>query len=180
MPAAGSIFADRLPDTVLAMDAPPFGEAPADTAALHPLQEAVAAGFVETDREIFNRAVENLLAAVPPITDGRADAAVYHLLVCRRMVQARLERSGVQCAGGSNDLLDAARETADYPALEALFKKIAGGAVRPDGRAGQEKMNIRTFKKVTDYIAAHYRENLTLEVLAKAYPHESVLFQQLF
>ena len=53
-------FADRLPDTVLAMDAPPFGEAPADTAALHPLQEAVAAGFVETDREIFNRAVENL------------------------------------------------------------------------------------------------------------------------
>lgn len=88
-------FADRLPDTVLAMDAPPFGEAPADTAALHPLQEAVAASFVETDREIFNRAVENLLAAVPPITDGRADAAVYHLLVCRRMVQARLERSGV-------------------------------------------------------------------------------------
>ena len=84
-------FADRLPDTVLAMDAPPFGEAPADTAALHPLQEAVVAGFVETDREVFNRAVENLLAAVPPITDGRADAAVYHLLVCRRMVQARLE-----------------------------------------------------------------------------------------
>ena len=42
-------FSDHLPDTVLAMDAPPFGEAPADTAALHPLQEAVAAGFIETE-----------------------------------------------------------------------------------------------------------------------------------
>lgn len=139
-------FADRLPDTVLAMDAPPFGEAPADTAALHPLQEAVAAGFIETDREIFNRAVENLLAAVPPITDGRADAAVYHLLVCRRMVQARLERSGVQCAGGSSDLLDAARETADYPALEALFKnRWRSCTARWPGRS--RKMNIRTFKR---------------------------------
>ena len=148
------------------MDAPPFGEAPADTAALHPLQEAVAAGFVETDREIFNRAVENLLAAVPPITDGRADAAVYHLLVCRRMVQARLERSGVQCAGGSNDLLDAARETADYPALEALFKKSLEELYGQ--MAGQVKKNEhKDIQKVTDYIAAHYRENLTLEVLAK-------------
>lgn len=159
-------FADRLPDTVLAMDAPPFGEAPADTAALHPLQEAVAAGFIETDREIFNRAVENLLAAVPPITDGRADAAVYHLLVCRRMVQARLERSGVQCAGGSSDLLDAARETADYPALEALFKKSLEELYGQ--MAGQVKKNEhKDIQKVTDYIAAHYRENLTLEVLAK-------------
>ena len=159
-------FADHLPDTVLAMDAPPFGEAPADTAALHPLQEAVAAGFIETDRKIFNRAVENLLAAVPPITDGRADAAVYHLLVCRRMVQARLERSGVQCAGGSSDLLDAARETADYPALEALFKKSLEELYGQ--MAGQVKKNEhKDIQKVTDYIAAHYRENLTLEVLAK-------------
>ena len=159
-------FADRLPDTVLAMDAPPFGEAPADTAALHPLQEAVAAGFVETDRDIFNRAVENLLAAVPPITDGRADAAVYHLLVCRRMVQEKLERSGVQCAGGSNDLLDAARETADYPALEALFKKSLEELYGQ--MAGQVRKNEhKDIQKVTDYIAAHYRENLTLEVLAK-------------
>lgn len=159
-------FADCLPDTVLAMDAPPFGEASADTAALHPLQEAVAASFIETDREVFNHAVENLLAAVPPITDGRADAAVYHLLVCRRMVQARLERSGVQCAGGSSDLLDAARETADYPALEALFKKSLEELYGQ--MAGQVKKNEhKDIQKVTDYIAAHYRENLTLEVLAK-------------
>ena len=172
-------FADRLPDTVLAMDAPPFGEAPADTAALHPLQEAVADGFVETDREVFNRAVENLLAAVPPITDGRADAAVYHLLVCRRMVQARLERSGVQCAGGSSDLLDAARETADYPALEALFKKSLEELYGQ--MAGQVKKNEhKDIQKVTDYIAAHYCENLTLEVLAKHIHMNSFYFSSYF
>lgn len=172
-------FADRLPDTVLAMDAPPFGEASADTAALHPLQEAVAAGFVETNREVFNHAVENLLAAVPPITDGRADAAVYHLLVCRRMVQERLERSGVQCAGGSSDLLDAARETADYPALEALFKKSLEELYGQ--MAGQVKKNEhKDIQKVTDYIAAHYRENLTLEVLAKHIHMNSFYFSSYF
>ena len=142
-------------------------------------QEAVAAGFIETDREIFNRAVESLLAAVPPITDGRADAAVYHLLVCRRMVQARLERSGVQCAGGSNDLLDAARETADYPALEALFKKSLEELYGQ--MAGQVRKNEhKDIQKVTDYIAAHYRENLTLEVLAKHIHMNSFYFSSYF
>ena len=82
------------------------------------------------------------------------------------MVQARLERSGVQCAGGSSDLLDAARETADYPALEALFKKSLEELYGQ--MAGQVKKNEhKDIQKVTDYIAAHYRENLTLEVLAK-------------
>ena len=137
-------FADRLPDTVLAMDAPPFGEAPADTAALHPLQEAVAAGFIETDREIFNRAVENLLAAVPPITDGRADAAVYHLLVCRRMVQARLEYhrqiQQVRFTTRTYDMLTGQRITladifpADSPAWTLLEQAVrdAANAYYPD------------------------------------------------
>ena len=172
-------FADRLPDTVLAADTPPFGEAATDTAALHPLQEAVAASFMETDRAAFNDAVESLLAAVPPIADGRADAAVYHLLVCRRMVQGRLERSGVQCAGGSNDLLDAARQAPDYPALEALFKKSLEDLYGQ--MAGQVKKNEhKDIQKVMDYIAEHYCENLTLDVLAKHIHMNSFYFSSYF
>ena len=69
-------------------------------------------------------------------------------------------------ARGSSDLLDAARETADYPALEALFKKSLEELYGQ--MAGQVKKNEhKDIQKVTDYIAAHYRENLTLEVLAK-------------
>lgn len=172
-------FADRLPDTVLAMDASPYGAAPADTAALHPLQDAIADAFLETNREAFNTAVENFLAAVPPIADGRADAAVYHLLVCRRMVQEKLERSGIRCAGGSNDLLDAARETADYPALEALF--IQSLEQLYGQMAGQvQKNEHKDIQKVTDYIAEHYRENLTLDVLAKHIHMNSFYFSSYF
>ena len=56
--------------------------------------------------------------------------------------------------------------TADYPALEALFKKSLEELYGQ--MAGQVKKNEhKDIQKVTDYIAAHYRENLTLEVLAK-------------
>ena len=88
-------FADRLPDTVLAMDASPYGAAPADTAALHPLQDAIADAFLETNREAFNTAVENFLAAVPPIADGRADAADRRRpRRCRRLSPACLPPHG--------------------------------------------------------------------------------------
>ena len=172
-------FADRLPDTVLTMDAAPFGNADVSTAALHPLQEAIADSFLETDQNAFNTAVENFLSAVPPIADGRADAAVYHLLVCRRMVQEKLERSGIRCAGGSNDLLDAAREAPNYPALETLFKKSLDELYGQ--MAGQVKKNEhKDIQKVTDYIAEHYRENLTLEVLAKHIHMNSFYFSSYF
>ena len=172
-------FADRLPDTVLAMDAAPFGSEAESTAALHPLQEAIADSFLETDRDAFNTAVENFLSAVPPIADGRADAAVYHLLVCRRMVQEKLERSGIRCAGGSNDLLDAARQAPDYPALEALFKKSLEELYGQ--MAGHVKKNEhKDIQKVVDYIAEHYRENLTLDVLAKHIHMNSFYFSSYF
>ena len=116
---------------------------------------------------------------MPPIADGRADAAVYHLLVCRRMVQGRLERSGVQCAGGSNDLLDAARQAPDYPALEALFKKSLEDLYGQ--MAGQVKKNEhKDIQKVMDYIAEHYCENLTLDVLAKHIHMNSFYFSSYF
>ena len=140
-------FADRLPDTVLAMDAPPFGEAPADTAALHPLQEAVAAGFVETDREIFNRAVENLLAAVPPITDGRADAGLATTCLS----------AGAWCRRGWNAPVCSARAAATTcwmpharPPITRRWKHCSKNrwrscTARWPGRS--RKMNIRTFKR---------------------------------
>ena len=40
------------------------------------------------------------------------------------MFEEKLERSGIHCAGGSSDLLDAARQTPDYATLEVLAKHI--------------------------------------------------------
>lgn len=40
------------------------------------------------------------------------------------MFEEKLERSGIHCAGGSSDLLDATRQTPDYATLEVLAKHI--------------------------------------------------------
>ena len=38
------------------------------------------------------------------------------------MFEEKLERSGIHCASGSSNLLDAARQTPDYATLEVLFR----------------------------------------------------------
>ena len=82
------------------------------------------------------------------------------------MFEEKLERSGIHCAGGSSDLLDAARQTPDYATLEVLFRNSLEELY--SHMVGQaQKSEHKDIQKVTEYIAAHYRENLTLGVLAK-------------
>ena len=38
------------------------------------------------------------------------------------MFEEKLERSGIHCASGSSNLLDATRQTPDYATLEVLFR----------------------------------------------------------
>ena len=82
------------------------------------------------------------------------------------MFEEKLERSGIHCAGGSSDLLDAARQTPYYATLEVLFRNSLEELYSQ--MAGQaQNSEHKDIQKVMEYIAAHYRENLTLEVLAK-------------
>lgn len=172
-------FDGWLPDTVLVMDQSPFGNASEYSSRLHALQEEIAATFLEPDRTACTAAIDNYLDTVARAADGRADTAVYHLLVCRRMVQDKLERSGVPCAGGSGELMDAAREAADYRALTVLFCRSLDELY--DRVAGQVRKNEhKDIHKVTAYIAEHYRENLTLEVLAKHIHMNSFYFSSYF
>ena len=82
------------------------------------------------------------------------------------MFEEKLERSGIHCAGGSSDLLDAARQTPDYATLEVLFRNSLEELY--SHMVGQaQKSEHKDIQKVMEYIVAHYRENLTLGVLAK-------------
>lgn len=172
-------FDGWLPDTVLVMNQSPFGDVGDLSRQLRALQEEIAANFLEPDRGVCSAAVDKYLDTVARAADGRADTAVYHLLVCRRMVQDKLERNGVPCAGGSGELMDAAREAPDYRALTVLFRRSLDELY---GRvAGQVRKNEhKDIRKVTDYIADHYRENLTLEVLAKHIHMNSFYFSSYF
>ena len=172
-------FEGWLPDTVLAMERSPFADSPCTPAQLHALQEEIASAFVEPDRTACNNALDRYLEAVVHAADGRADTAMYHLLVCRRMVQDKLERNGIHCAGGSSELMDAAREAPDYRTLTALFRHSLDDLYAQI--AGQVRKNEhKDIRRVTDYIAEHYRENLTLEVLAKHIHMNSFYFSSYF
>lgn len=172
-------FTGWLPGAVLPMNCSPFGADAGNTALLRPLQESIVNTFLDSDRTACMEAIDKYLDMVVRVADGRADAAIYHLLICRRMVQDKLEKSGIQCAGGSNDLLDAAREAPDYRAaadlflrsLDELYKQVAGQV---------RKNEHKDIHEVTAYIAEHYRENLTLEVLAKHIHMNSFYFSSYF
>ena len=124
-------------------------------------------------------AVDRYLDAVACAADGRADTAMYHLLVCRRIIQDRLEKTGVRCAGGSNELMDAAREAPDYRAVTRLFRQALDELY--EKMAGQVRKNEhKDIRRVMDYISEHYRENLTLDVLAKHIHMNSFYFSSYF
>ena len=172
-------FEGWLPDTVLAMDRSPFAERQATPAQLHALQEEIASTFMEQDRDACSAAVDRYLDAVACAADGRADTAMYHLLVCRRIIQDRLEKTGVRCAGGSNELMDAAREAPDYRAVTRLFRQALDELY--EKMAGQVRKNEhKDIRRVMDYISEHYRENLTLDVLAKHIHMNSFYFSSYF
>lgn len=171
-------FEGWLPSTIFPMDHSPFEDTDEATTDLHTLQEKIAASFVE-DHEVCNTAVEQYLEVVAHAADGRSDTAMYYLLVCRRMVQDKLERSGVHCAGGTKELMDVAREASDYRALTDLFRSSMDELYSQ--MAGQVRKNEhKDIHIITAYIADHYRENLTLEVLAKHIHMNSFYFSSYF
>lgn len=131
------------------------------------MQAKLAAAFVSGDRQSFDAAVKEYLALCAAVADGKRDAAVYHLLSARRVLQAELESIGISGGEALTDtLLDEARQTESYAELSQIFCREVDTLCSAMSSSVQ-KNNRRDIQKAIDYIDAHYRENLTLEVLAK-------------
>lgn len=170
-------FEGWLHDTVIplcAAHAPGTG-----TETLFALQEEISACFDEPDRSNYNTALEKFLTEAVRVADGHPDAAIYHLLVCRRIVQDKLERAGIRCERGGNALLEAAREAADYRAVTELFRQnMEKLYLQITGH--MKKNEQKDIRSIMDYIGEHYRESLTLEVLAKHIHMNSFYFSSYF
>ena len=150
MPAAGSIFADHLPDTVLRwMHAVWRGPCR--------LRRPASAAGGRGCRLCRDRPGNFQPRGGKPA--GRGSAHHRWPRRCGCLPPACLPAHGAGAAGnapacsagGSSDLLDAARETAGLPGAGSAVQRIAGRSCTARWPGRSRKMNIRTFRKQTDY-----------------------------
>lgn len=159
-------FGQYLPDTVLALSDAVFPER--DLAGLHALQARIAGQFVGQDQAVMWDTLREYEAACAAVADGNQDAAVFYLLSCLRAVTERMAELGIQTDSARmvDGMLEAARDTKSYAGLLALFENTCRSLYAEVAEA-LRKNDKKDIVKATDYIKAHYKENLTLEVMAK-------------
>lgn len=159
-------FWQFLPDTVLQLNWSVFPQK--NLAGLHALQETIADDFVGCDRAVTWKRLGEYEHICASVADGNQDSAVFYLLNCLRAVTERMSELGIQADGAGivDGILDSAREAKSYDELTRLFEETCSelyDKVTQSLRKSEKKEIV----KATDYIKAHYKENLTLEVLAK-------------
>ena len=159
-------FWQHLPDTVLPLSGAVFPEK--DLAGLHALQARIAEQFMGQDQAVMWQTLRAYETACAAVADGNQDAAVFSLLSCLRAVTERMAELGVQTDSARmvDGMLEAARDTKSYAGLLALFESTCRELYAGVAEA-LRKNDKKDIVKATDYIKAHYKENLTLEVMAK-------------
>lgn len=154
-----------LPDKVIQLNENVFPQK--DLAGLHTLQETIADNFVGCDRAITWKRLREYEHICASVADGNQDSAVFYLLNCLRAVTDRMSELGIQANGADlvDSILDSARDAKSYDELLRLFEETCGELY---DKAAQSlyKSEKREIVKATDFIKAHYKENLTLEVLS--------------
>ena len=158
-------FWPHLPQTILPLAGPVFPNK--DLAGFRLLQNRIADSFVGQDWNKTAAMLEEYTDACAAIADGKQDSAVYYLLSCLREITDRMAGLGMQENGAQlvDGLLESARHTKSYTALLALFEERVE-KLHTEVSENLRKNDRKDIVKATDYIDRHYRENLTLEVLA--------------
>lgn len=159
-------FWQQLPDLVLPLAGEVFPDR--DLAGLHTLQARIAEDFVGQDQAVTWDALHKYEAACAAAADGNQDSAVFYLLSCLRAVTDRMAELGVKTDSARmlDGTLEAARGKKSYAGLLELFENTCQ-TLYTEVAGALRKSDKKDIIKATDYIKAHYKENLTLEVLAK-------------
>lgn len=172
-------FFDELPQKVLLLGQPVFPEV--DPAQIRAMQKQIADQFIAQNQPALEETLQRYFHLCAALSDGRRDAAVYYLLSCLRVLQDRLTELGIGHAGGqtTDEILNAARETADYPTLTGLLQD-AMNSIQGGISVTLQKSTQRDIKQAIDYIDAHYSEPLTLKILAGQIHMNSYYFSSYF
>ena len=144
------------------------------------LRERMIADLLAVREAEFNRDYEQFARALVRASAGKKEDACYYFCSTVRTVEERLRELNISgLSPDTKELMERARSFSDFEGLRAYFREFLTGyftRIREGiGEAG--KKNIRSIR---EYIDRHYRENLTLEVMAKEFFMNPYYFSSYF
>lgn len=136
--------------------------------------------IVTQNREAFEKCLKRFTRYVCILSEGKKEDACYHFCTAIRMAGERVGQLGIPTLDYDvKDILEQGREAANYRQMAAVYgsylerylKQVKDSIIR-----GDKKDIIRA----KEYIEEHYRENLTLEVLASQIHMNTYYFSSFF
>lgn len=134
---------------------------------------AVRQDSFEKDYEQFSRALRHTAA-------GRREDAIYYYCSSVRMIQDHMAEMKIAAVPiEMNDLLEKAQKCADYGELRDTFHDIFASYLDKVQESARKK-DTKDIADIQNYISQHYRENLTLGVMAKEFYMNPSYFSSYF
>lgn len=172
-------FDDQIAVPVLAVGEPVFGRK-VDLEEFEDCRRHILEAIVAQDKDGYERYCRRFFRLVCIRSDGRKEDACYHFCSTIRMAEERVVSMGLP--GLQYDegyLLEQGRETANYRQMEEFYGAYLEMYLRQirESVVSSEKKDIVRAK---EYIEKHYRENLTLDVLAQEIHMNPYYFSSFF
>ncbi|MGB8451459.1 MAG: response regulator [Anaerocolumna sp.] len=158
-------FARYLPRLMMDVEERVFAY-PGEHSKLRVYSAGMQQAILKQSTEECEQGFDKFKKAVCMISDGRKEDACYHFCSCFWDMELKFQSMGMEEIGiQMKEMLDKSRSFNDYEALTGYFRDLLEKyrlLVR-NSLLGSDKKDIVRAK---EYIEQHYKENVTLEVLA--------------
>lgn len=136
--------------------------------------------IVSQNRDAWDICFRKFLRRLCIISDGKKEDACFHFCSTIRIIEERFQSMGLKGLGFDiKDILEEGRATANYRQMTELYGSYLEKYMDllKDSVTGNDRKDINRAK---EYIESHYKENLTLEVLAREVHMNSYYFSSFF
>ena len=143
-------------------------------------RERMAEHLFTGDASVLERDYEQFTRALRSAAEGRKEDACYYFCSTMRYVEDRMQEHHLDGrAPDMKELLEISREAESFHELRDIFyRELLGYRERIRSRMVTEEK--RDIIQIWEYIDQHYRENLTLEVMAQQFYMNPYYFSSYF
>ena len=130
------------------------------------VRESILEAILTQDRESFRRSFERFARILCVAAEGRKEDACYYFCSMVRFVEDKI--CAMNLAGRKPDmkeLLEKSRRCQNFSQMKSLFGEYLEG-YQEQMKSEMENNDRKSIMRAKEYIETHYKENLTLEVLA--------------
>lgn len=158
-------FYNQIPVPILFTGVPVYAK-PVPMEVFADIRNQLVESIVSQDRKNWDDRLQNFFRKLCVLSEGKKEDACFHFCSTIRIMEERFYALGIKGLGlDVKDILEEGRLTKNYREMSDLY----GGYLEKymdllkDSVVSNDKKDMIHAK---EYIEAHYRENLTLEVLA--------------